>query len=190
MGILETIDQMNVSDEEKDRLRREFSEEVDPLRDVARRESARAKESRVEQQIEGLKPLFGDAPAAYAYARRILLSDDEEPAGVLLSDADLGLSGDNATGSTGKQEITLSEALTGFIDRLPKNHEGKLNITLSEQGNANEDHDRPDDGNEPNRTERSAEARKGLSKAIGKDIPARTRKRYRGGGLAAVGGES
>lgn len=190
MGILEKIDSMQLSDEEKAELRREYAEEVDPLKAGAQRDRATAKLAKVEGKVAELKSLFGDQelPATLKFARRVWLSDDEQPATVLLSDADLGLSGDDAIGATGKQEISCSDVLDMFIATFPKTEEGKLKIALSDQALANEGDDPPDDGNEPDAEKKSEQARKNLTKATGREVKVRTRGRYRGGAVSTGGG--
>ena len=131
MGILETIDGMDLSDEQKEKLRQEYSADVDPLK--TENDSLKAKDRRqsVEDEVKALAAIgFSEAPGLLKYYRRALLSpDSEEPGAVLLSDSEMHLSGDVATGATGREEISVAGALRKFVELLPRNNEGKLDLS-------------------------------------------------------------
>ena len=187
MGILEEIDKLDLSDEVKDTLRREHQSEVDPLK--SERDSLMAKDRRtdVETEVKGLSDLgFAEAPGLLKYYRRVLLSADaEEPGAVLMSDTELHLSGEVATGATGREEISVAGALRKFVELLPRNNEGKLE--LSDMMLAEEDHGRPEEGGEEGK-ETTDDHRKNLEKITGRSLT-RTRKRYAGGIVSGGGDE-
>jgi hypothetical protein len=189
VGLIDKVRELGLDDDVVKMLEREHDAEVTPLREIARRDSARAKLGDVEKKVENLSNMgFNDAPDALAFYRRVQLSDtqdgNEGPAIVLMSDSDLGLSGDQATGASGRQEMSASEMLDAFIAKFPVSEEGKLKVALSDQALANEDTDRPESGAEKSREEQTEDHRKGLSGAIGRDVKPRNRNRYRRGGLA------
>lgn len=187
MGILETIEAMELSDEQKDKLKQEYQADLDPLK--TENDSLKAKDRRtsVEDEVKALGGLgFDEAPGLLKFYRRVLLSGDaEEPGAVLLSDSEMHLSGDAATGATGKEEISVAGALRKFVELLPRNNEGKLN--LSDQALDLEDHGRPEDGGEPDPEAKTNESRANLGKITGRDLT-RTRKRYQRG-IVTGGGE-
>lgn len=187
MGILEEIDKLELSDDVKESLRQEHLKEVDPLK--SERDSLKAKDRRsdVETEVKGLSDLgFAEAPGLLKYYRRVLLSADaEEPGAVLMSDTELHLSGDVATGATGREEISVAGALRKFVELLPRNSEGKLN--LSDMMLATEDHGRPEEGTEDGK-ETTDDHRKNLEKITGRNLT-RTRKRYAGGIVSGGGDE-
>lgn len=157
MGLLDDLDQLNLSDEQKEIVRQkhaadlaEKDTEIQTLKSKDRRDS-------VEQEVEALGGMFSDPqPGLLKFVRRVYLSDDEEPGLVMLSDSDLNLSGDSATGSTTREEITTAGVLRKFISLLPQNQEGKIN--LSDQGIAADDHGRPEkDGDESDDDQEAAE---------------------------------
>jgi hypothetical protein len=96
VGILEEIDKLELSDEQKETLRREYSTELDPLKNE--NDSLKAKDRRqsVDDEVKALAALgLSDSPGLLKYYRRALLSpDSEEPGAVLLSDTEMHLSGD------------------------------------------------------------------------------------------------
>lgn len=189
MGILETIDAMELSDEQKEKLRQEYTADVDPLK--TENDSLKAKDRRasVEEEVKTLGGLgFSEAPGLLKFYRRVLLSGDaEEPGAVLLSDSEMHLSGDVATGAAGREEISVAGALRKFVELLPRNNEGKLN--LSDQALELEDHGRPEDGGEPDPEAKTNEARENLGRITGRDLK-RTRKRYQRGVASGAGGEN
>jgi hypothetical protein len=177
VGILDTINQLDLSDEQKALLRREHEQEVNPLRARSRREE-------VDREIETLKGIgFSDAPGLLKFVRRALLSDDGEPGLVMLSDEELDLSGDEATGATGRQEITTANAIREFIKLMPRNEEGKLKIALSDQGLAGEANEPPQKDDNPDSDEKREERRKSAEGWAGRPIK-RSRERYQKGGVA------
>lgn len=179
MGILETIDALELSDEQKEQLRREYSGEVDPLKTENDSLKARDRRSSVEDEVKTLGGMgFSEAPGLLKFYRRVLLSGDaEEPGAVLLSDNEMNLSGDAATGATGREEISVAGALRKFVELLPRNNEGKLELS---DINLTDDHGRPEDGGEPDKATKDDEARENLGAITGRPIK-RTRKRYQRG---------
>ena len=184
MGILETIDKLELADEVKEQLRKEHQSEFDPLKSENDSLKARDRQHEVEEEVKSLAGLgFSEAPGLLKFYRRVLLSADaEEPGAVLMSDSEMNLSGDLATGATGREEISVATALRKFVELLPRSQEGKLN--LSDMALSTEDHGRPEEGGEGESTE---DHKENLSKITGRDIT-RTRKRYQRG--IASGGES
>ena len=187
MGFLETIDKLDLSDDVKDKLRQEHQSEFDPLK--SENDSLRAKDRRtdVEGEVEGLKTLgFSEAPGLLKFYRRVLLSADaEEPGAVLMSDNELHLSGDVATGATGREEISVAGALRKFVELLPRNGEGKLE--LSDMMLSTEEHGRPEEGGEE-QGETTDDHRKNLEKITGRSLT-RTRSRYARGIVSGGGDE-
>ena len=184
MGILETIDALELSDEVKEKLRQEHASDLDPLK--SERDSLKAKDKRssVEDEVKGLATLgFSETPGLLKFYRRVLLSADaEEPGAILMSDSELHLSGDVATGATGREEISVAGALRKFVELLPKNNEGKLE--LSDMHLSTDDHGRPEEGGEEGK-ESTEDHRKNLEKITGRNLT-RTRKRY--GAMVTGGG--
>lgn len=187
MGILETIEGMDLSDEQKAQLRKEYSEDLDPLK--TENDSLKAKDRRteVETEVKGLSDLgFSAAPGLLKFYRRVLLSGDaEEPGAVLLSDSEMHLSGDDATGATGREEISVAGALRKFVELMPRNGEGKLEFS---DMNLTDDHGRPEAGSEESDDDKNAAARSSLAEITGQDISRSSRsKRY--GNRLATGGD-
>jgi hypothetical protein len=184
VGILETIDGLDLSDEQKDKLRQEYAEGIDPLKTENDSLKAKDRRSSVEEEVRGLANLgLSEAPGLLKFYRRVLLSGDaEEPGAVLLSDSEMHLSGDAATGATGREEISVAGALRKFVELLPRNNEGKLNLS---DMSLTDDHGRPDDGNNDGE-ETTDDHRANLGKITGRDLT-RTRKRY--GATVSAGGE-
>jgi hypothetical protein len=187
VGILEEIDKLDLSDEVKDKLRQEHASEIDPLK--SERDSLAAKDRRteVDTEVKGLADLgLSGSPGLLKFYRRVLLSADaEEPGAVLMSDTELHLSGDVATGATGREEISVAGALRKFVELLPRNNEGKLE--LSDMMLAEENHGRPEEGGEEE-GESTDDHRKNLEKITGRSLT-RTRKRYSGGIVSGGGDE-
>lgn len=173
MGFIEDIEaRTDLSDEIKASIIAAHKGEVDPLKAKSRRET-------VEGEVTQLSNLgFSEAPGLLKFVRRVFLSDDEEPGVVLLSDNEMGLSGDLSTGATGREEMTVAGAIRKFIDLLPVNAEGKLN--LSDQVNAADNHGRPDngDGNE-SEEERVAKHDARVKRLTGSSVKRDRTKRYR-----------
>jgi hypothetical protein len=189
VGILETIDALSLSDEDKARMRREYAEEVDPLKSERDRLQANDRRERVKVEIANLADAgLKEAPAALAFLRRVYLSPDaEEPGVVLFADHELGLSGDEATGATKREEMSTKAAFEKFFSLLPKT-DGKLAISLSEQGDITDDHGKPNKGdNDPE--ERTAEHKNSLGRAIGRDIGRPSRAKRYGGRVSSGGGD-
>lgn len=186
MGILETIDSLELSDEVKEKLRQEHASDLDPLK--SERDSLKAKDKRssVEDEVKGVAALgLSEAPGLLKFYRRVLLSADaEEPGAILMSDTELHLSGDVATGATGREEISVAGALRKFVELLPRNNEGKLELS---DMMLTDDHGKPEDGGAEDE-ETSDDHRKNLEKITGRSIT-RTRSRYRGGIVSGGGDE-
>ena len=183
MGILETIDSLDLADDVKDKLRQEHATELDPLKSENDTLKAKDRHSAVEDEVKALASLgFDEAPGLLKFYRRVLLSADaEEPGAVLMSDTEMHLSGDLATGATGREEISVAGALRKFVELLPRNNEGKLELS---DMNVTENHTRPEEGGEG---ETSEDHKKNLAEITGRPIT-RTRKRY-SRGIASGGGE-
>lgn len=194
MGILETIDALNLSDEEKTKLRQEHESAIDPLKTQNKDLRRDNKRDKVEEEIGALSGMgFADAPGALAYVRRVFLSDADadpavEPETVLLADHEIGLTGDKATGATTREPMTAAGVLRKFFELLPRNNEGQMVVKFSDQHLAPDDTNRPDDvggGGD----DKSSQHRASLSGAIGREIKPRTRKRYMQGGYPVEGGD-
>jgi len=183
VGILETIDGMDLSDEQKDKLRQEYSADVDPLKTENDSLKAKDRRSSVEEEVKALGGIgLSAAPGLLKFYRRVLLSGDaEEPGAVLLSDSEMHLSGDAATGATGREEISVAGALRKFVELLPRNNEGKLELS---DMNLTDDHGRPDDKG-AGEEEDSDDHKKNLEEITGRSLK-RTRKRY---GATVAGGD-
>jgi hypothetical protein len=187
VGILEEIDKLELSDDVKEKLRQEHQSEFDPIKSENDSLKAKDRRSSVEGEVKTLQELgFSEAPGLLKFYRRVLLSADaEEPGAVLMSDTELHLSGDVATGATGREEISVAGALRKFVELLPRNNEGKLE--LSDMMLSTEAHARPEDGGEEG-GESSEDHKKNLEKITGRSLT-RTRKRYRGGIVSGGGDE-
>lgn len=187
MGILEEIDKLELSDDVKEKLRQEHASEFDPIK--SENDSLKAKDRRtsVEDEVKGLSDLgLSEAPGLLKFYRRVLLSADaEQPGAVLMSDNELHLSGDAATGATGREEISVAGALRKFVELLPRTSEGKLD--LSDMMLATEDHGRPNEGGEEE-GETTEDHRKNLEKITGRNLT-RTRRRYARGIVSGGGDE-
>jgi hypothetical protein len=188
VGYEEDVQAMELADDVKQQLIQAHRAEVDPLRNENRTLSAETKKEKVEGDIEALKAMgFEDAPGLLVWVRRVYLSADaEEPGAVLLADNELGLSGDAASGATGREEISVAGAIRKFVDLMPK-EDGKLKINLGEQITGDDDHGRPDEGGEPSEEERQTQRRERATRLSGRPIDraAVRAKRY---GVATIGG--
>lgn len=174
MGFLEEIDRMELSDEVKDQLREQHRLEMNSKDDELLQLRRRNRRDEVEAEIKDLDVLFNsEAPGLLKFVRRVYLSDDQQPGSVLLSDADLELSGDEATGSRSEQEISVAGAVREFIKLMPRTQEGTLK--LSDQGLVTDDH--TDDQDESD--EKSTERRKRVESTLGRPVE-RTRGRIKG----------
>jgi hypothetical protein len=192
VGILETIDALNLSDEEKARMRREYAEEVDPLKTENSTLKGNDRRERVKVEIANLSDAgLKDAPAALAFLRRLYLSPDaEEPGVVLFADHELGLSGDEATGAHAREEMSTKAAFEKFFSLLPKDKDGKLKVALSDQGTVTEDHGQPLTGDAALDADANTAAHKSsLGKAIGREIGRPSREKRYGGRQSSGGGE-
>jgi hypothetical protein len=130
VGLIDTLDSLDLSDDVKAQLRREHEQEVTNLSDENATLKAKDRRDSVEQEVQDLAAIgLEEAPGLLKFYRRVLLSDDEEPGAVLLSDDEMNLSGDQATGAKGKEEISVAGALRQFVSLLPRNQEGMLNLS-------------------------------------------------------------
>jgi len=185
VGLLDTLDTLDLSDEVKEQIRREHESEISGSQSTISTLRAQTKKAKVHQEVEDLKQLFGDEPGLLKYVRRVFLSDDEEAGLVLLTDSDMELSDDDKTGATSREEVTAAGVLRQFIELLPKK-DGKL--ALSDQVLLSENTERPSNGDDPTPEEKSAGAKERLGAITGVTVE-RTRKRY-AGGLHVAGGNS
>jgi hypothetical protein len=185
VGFVEEIEKLELSDDAKAVLLREHSSELDPLKSERDTLKATSRKQTVEDEVGALKSLgFSEAPGLLKFYRRALLSpDSEEPGAVLLSDTELGLSGEEATGATGREEMSVAGALRKFVELMPRNNEGK--IELSDMA-ITDDHGRPEDGGTGDK-ETTDDHRANLAKITGREVK-RTRRRY-GGSVVSGGGE-
>jgi hypothetical protein len=183
VGLLEEIDKLELSDEAKTKLKKEYGVEVGTKDDELEKLRRRNRKSDVEKEIDDLKALFGDkpedqAPGLLKFVRRVYLSDDQQPGSVLLSDADLELSGDEATGARSEEEISVAGAVREFIKLMPRSQDGKLKVMLADQANASGDHGRPGSEEEEGE-EAQTEKRKRVESTLGRPVE-RKRDRYKG----------
>jgi hypothetical protein len=179
VGILETIDALNLSDEEKARMRREYSEEVDPLKTENSTLKMTDRRERVRVEIANLSDAgLKDAPKALAFLRRLYLSPDaEEPGVVLFADHELGLSGDESTGATKREEMSTKSAFEHFFSLLPTDADGKLKV-------------KPKTGDDAADADaNTAEHKSSLGRAIGREIGRPSREKRYGGRQSSGGGE-
>lgn len=79
------------------------------------------KEVRIDSELDDLKVKLGleEQPGLLKFIRRVKLSDDGEPAAVLLADDE----------NKKEESITASDVIDKFIALLPKNQEGKLQLS-------------------------------------------------------------
>jgi hypothetical protein len=144
VGLLETIDSLELSDEQKDALKQQYGVEIGSKDDEVNRLRRRNRKTEVETEITALSALgFSESPGLLKFVRRCYLSDDGQPGSVLLSDADLELSGDEAVGARSEEEISVAGAIREFIKLMPRTQEG--NLKLSDQALAGDDHGKPAD---------------------------------------------
>lgn len=186
MGFIEDVQaRTDIGDDIKTALITSFRGEVDPLKAASRK-------TEVETEITQLSDLgFSDAPGLLAFTRRVFLSDDKEPGIVLFSDNELGLSGAEATGATGKEEMSAAGVLREFIKRLPRSEEGGLKVMLSDQASSTDDHGHPGngDGNETDEEKATKRAERS-ARLSGKKIDrAAVRGRRYGQATITAGGE-
>lgn len=189
MGLLEQIEQMDLSDDVKQRLREEHQADLREEQKKRVMLEAQSKKKAVADEVAELADMgFSEAPGLLKFVRRVLLSDDGEPGIVLLSDADLELSGDEATDASGKEEMSTADTVRKFISLLPKKEiEGKLKVQLSDQALAAEAGEGPDTSTDD---EAKRQEREKSVEGWAGEVPKRTRNRYRGRARAATGGDS
>jgi len=181
MGYLEDIEALDLADDVKAQLIASHQAEVDPLQTDNQTLKRKTKKASVEAEIATLSDMLGDIPekpGILKYVRRVYLSDDEEPGTVLLSDAELELSGEEATGASSREELTVAGGIRKFIELMPKNAEGKINLGSQLEGN-NDDtlSTRPKNGDPENPETKAAEKASRTARLAGKPIN-RTRARY------------
>lgn len=178
MGLIDEIDKLDLSEDVKAQLRAEHQKETAGSAEEMATLRAKSKQDDVKTDVESLKNLgFSEAPGLLKFVRRVFLSDDDEPAAVLLTDADMQLSGDDVTDAVKREEITVSGAIKKFIELMPRNAEGKL--ALSDQALLEGNDDKPDD-DEENDDKKSKKHGENLAGVTGVSVE-RTRKRYKGG---------
>lgn len=176
MGIIEEIDKMDLSDEVKATLKKEHQAEFDKIQAENDALKRNGRKSSVESEITALSDAgFKDQPGLLKFCRQVFLSDDEEPGIVLLSDDDLGLTGDQATGNRGQKEMTTAETLRQFISLLPKKDD---KFHFSDQATLVEDGTPPPSGDEKDEKEKKTEDSKKRLGSLSGQTEARTRKRY------------
>lgn len=189
MGYIEEIDQMDLSDEVKSDLKAKYLADTRPQRVAGYRSEA-------DEFVQLLSDAgLEKAPGFLKRIRRIMMSEDaHEPAAILMSDAELGLTGDEATGATGREEVTLAQEIKALFSLLPGFQEKKLKIDLGAMALADEAGVKPDDGGDPTPDEKTKEARTNLRRVTGQagdGAPVMTRKRYRRSGhVVATGGDN
>jgi hypothetical protein len=133
VGYKEDLDALGLADDVKARLLLAHEAEIAPLQT----ENTELKGKDLRESVTTEIKEFADAgweqaPAALAYARRVFLSPDANEVGaVLLSDSELMLSGDEATGARVKEDVSAAHVLRTFMGLLPKTTEGKLSLALS-----------------------------------------------------------
>lgn len=188
MGLKEDLDKLDLDDGVKQQLLASHEGEVQTLSTELTTLRTKDRRSDVEREVTELSDAgFKNQPGLLKFYRRVLLSDDQEPGTVLLSDPDMGLSGDVATGATQREEKTTADVLREFVGLLPKGDDGKF--VFSDMLLADDDHDKPDTGDEPSAEDKSKEARERLGKITGQTVQ-RTRKRYSGGAPVPAGGDA
>lgn len=188
MGLLETLEGLDLSDEVKQQIISEHEGELGDGQTELAKLRATAKKTKVNGEVEALKSMgFAEAPGLLKFVRRVMLSDDEQPGIVLLSDADMELSGDDITDAKNREELSVAGAIRKFIELMPKTQEGKLDFSdmVSQDGSV----DRPPAGDEPSAEDKTREARERLAKHAGRPVTERTRRRY-DGGMHLAGGNS
>lgn len=177
MGLLDEIDKLELSDEQKEKLRSEFDGEVDSKDTELATLRRRNKKKDVDAEVSALDGLgFSESPGLLKFVRRVFMSDDEQPGIVLFSDADLELSGDEAVGARSREEMSTAAVLREFIKLMPRNADGKLN--LSDQAFADDNHDGPPNEEQETDTEK-AEKRGRVERVLGRPVE-RKRSRYQG----------
>jgi hypothetical protein len=178
VGLIDQLDQLDLSDEVKARIRQEHEQELAAERSERQRLEREQRRAQVETEVAALSDAgLRESKGLLAFTRRVLLSDDQEPGIVLLSDSELSLSGDNAAGATGREEMSTADVLRKFISLLPKTDKGT--IALSDQVLLTDDAGKPDSGEEPSAAEKTAGARERLGAITGQSTT-RTRQRYSG----------
>jgi len=188
VGFLEELDKLDLADDVKERMRQEHLGEIQTKDSELTQLRTRDRRSEVEREVTELSDAgFKNQPGLLKFYRRVLLSDDQEPGTVLLSDADMQLSGDVATGATQKEEKSTADVLREFVKLLPRGEDGKL--IFADMLLADDDHGRPDTSEgDPTPEQKSAQAKENLEKITGRPVQ-RTRKRYQGG-VVGVGGDA
>lgn len=188
MGLKEDLDKLDLADDVKQQLLSSHEGEVQTLSTELTTLRTKDRRADVEREVTELSDAgFKNHPGLLKFYRRVLLSDDQEPGTVLLADTDMGLSGDVATGATQREEKTAADVLRDFVGLLPKADDGKF--VFADMLLADEDHGRPDNGDDETPEEKSEGARQRLGKITGNSVT-RTRKRYSGGAAVPAGGDA
>jgi hypothetical protein len=187
VGLREDLERLDLSDDAKQKLLESHDDEIKDLSTELVTLRTKDRRKSVETEVTELSDAgFKNQPGLLKFYRRVLLSDDQEPGTVLLSDSDMGLSGDVATGATKKEEKSTAEVLREFVKLLPRNDDGKL--VFAEMLLSDQDFDTPDKGDEPSAEDKTKEARERLAKHTGQPVKERTRSRY-GAPVGAGGGD-
>lgn len=188
MGLIDDLDSMELDDSVKEKIRQAHQSEIEEKDGEVQRLRREQDRDEVEKEVKDLGNMgFGEAPGLLKFVRQVFLSDDKEAGTVLLTDADLSLSGDDAVGARQREEISTADTLRRFIELMPKKEEdGKLKVALSDQGIAAEGDDPPPSGDDPTPEEAKEQSRKRAETALGRTVPQRSRKRYRNDGVEAV----
>lgn len=173
MGYVEDVQAMELSDDVKAQLITAHNSEIEDTAKERDSLKAKSKVATVEKEIEDWG--LSDHPGLAKYVRRTLLSpDSEQPGAVLLSDSEMGLSGDSATGATGREETSVADVVRNIFKLMPHSEDGRLN--LSDQAISSDDHGRPEKGDD-DPDDKTNKARANLAKHTGKATK-RTGKRY------------
>lgn len=190
MGYEEDIQAMDLADDVKQQIIQAHRAEIDPIRNENRSLSAETKKDKVEGEVAALSAMgFEDAPGLLVWVRRVYLSADaEEPGAVLLADNELGLSGDSASGATGREEISVAGAIRKFVELMPKQDDGKLKVNLAAQITGEGDHDKPETGEEKTGEERVSERRERAARLSGRPIDRAAVRAKRYGVASLTGG--
>jgi membrane-associated HD superfamily phosphohydrolase len=131
------LDQLELSDEARSAIE-QLQAEANELRTQREQDAAELRASKVETRISELKDMGLEAfPGFLKAAREVYLSDDGGTA-ILLSEE----------GNTSKTSLTASQIADRFIEALPKNDEGKVNLSeqiLSENADVKPPNDAKDE---------------------------------------------
>jgi hypothetical protein len=183
MGLLETIEALDLSDEEKATLRAEYEGDLAPIREDANKSKRELRRDTVEAEIKEFSDL-GFPPGVLKLYRRIQLSDDaQEPGAVLLSDDDLNLADDQRTGARSREDVSVAGACKQLMEAIKTSTDadGTVKSLFSDQAIAAESTDKPDVGDASDKTQKSKD---NLAAITGRSVE-RSKTRYRNGGVGA-----